>query len=190
MKTRKQLWAVSILLLAALCLAGCTDQEAEKGNALVDAGNKSLEEANKQTADAQKQLSDLLTEAEHDFPENRAALKGKVDAVTSLYDQCLANLKIAAEKYEAVSKLKIDDKLKDYYSTLAQSYRKMADQREISKKQAKLVTDESIQEHEEFVSKVNAFGADKDKLQAEVTSMQDKAKKIQTDNPGLFGKKS
>lgn len=190
MQTRKQLWAVSILLLTALCLAGCTDQDAEKGNELVAAGNKSIQEANQQGADAQKQLIDLLNEAEHYFPENRAALKGKVDAVLSLYDQCIANLKNGAEKYEAVSKLKIGDKLKDYYATLAQSYRKMVDQREISKKQANLVTDASIQEHEEFLSKVNSMGADKDKLQAEVTSLQDKAAKIQTDNPDLFRKKS
>jgi hypothetical protein len=190
MTTKKQLWAVTILLLAALCMAGCTDQEGEKGNELVSAANKSLEEATQQTADGQKQLVDLLNEAAQDFPENRAALKSKVDAVVSLYDQCLTNLKNGAEKYEAVSKLKIDDKLKEYYSTLAQSYRKMAEQREISKKQAKLIIDESIHEREEFLSKVNAFGEDKDKLQAEVTSMQDKAKKIQTDNPALFNNKS
>lgn len=190
MRTRTQLRAISILLLAALCLAGCKDLDAEKANELLAAGNKPLEEANQQTADAQKQLVDLINEAEHYFPEDRAALKGKVEAVTSLYDKCIANLKNGAEKYEAISKLKIDDKLKEYYATLAQSYRKMVDQREISKKQANLVTDASIHEHEEFVSKVSALGADKDKLQAEVTGLQDKAKKIQTDNPGLFVKKA
>jgi hypothetical protein len=171
-------------------MGGCKDQEAEKANELVAAGNQSLEEANKQGADALKQLTDLLNETAHNFHEDRAALKGKVDEVISAYDKVIANLKNGAEKYEAVSKMKIDDKLKDYYSTLAQSYRKMIDQRELAKKQAKLVTDESITEQEEFVSKVNSLGADKDKLQAEVTSLQDKAKKIQADNPGVFAKKS
>jgi hypothetical protein len=185
MRMKKHLWVVSILLLAALGLAGCKDQDA-----LVDTGNKSLEEGNKQTADAQKQLTDLLNETAHNFHEDRAALKGKVDEVVSAYDKSIASLKNGAEKYEEISKLKIDGKLKDYYSTLAQSYRKMVDQREISKKQAKLVTDESIAEQEEFVSKVNSLAADKDKLQAEVTGLQDKAKKIQADNPGVFTKRS
>ena len=190
MKTRKQLGAVSLLLLAAFCLMGCKDQELVKANELVTAGSKPLDDANKQSADAQKQLIDLIKEAAQDFPESRDGLKGKVDAVVSLYDKTIANLKDGAEKYEAASKLKIDDKLKDYYSTLAQSYRKMVDHIEISKKQAKLATDESIHEHDEFLSKVKSLGADKDKLQAEVMSLQDKAKKIQTDNPSVFEKKS
>src|SRR5262249_9816464 len=103
-------------------------------NEFVDAGNKSVEEANKQTAVAGKKLAALFGEENlKDFPENRASLKPKVDEVVALLDKSIANLKDAAEQFESASKLKLDDNLKDYYTTKAQSFRKLADLNELSK---------------------------------------------------------
>src|SRR5262249_12920845 len=153
---------------------GC--METGKANELVGAGNKSVEEANKLSADAGKKITDLFSqEGLKDFPENRAALKAKVDDVVSVLDKSSANLKSAAEKFEEASKLKIDDKLKDYYTAKAQSYRKLAEINEDTKKQAQMLNDESITDHQELAAKLTPIDEEKNRLQKELKDLEDKA---------------
>lgn len=186
MKTR-YVWAIAGMVLLALSLVGC--QETQKANALVDVGNKSVEEANKLSAEARKKTDDLFgAESMKDFPENRAELKSKVDDVNGLLDKSITSLKSAAEKFEEASKLKIDDKLKEYYTTKAQSYRKLADINETAKKQTSLLTDASISERDGLVSKLEPLDEQIKKMQKELDDLEAKAKKIQTDNPKLFQK--
>ncbi len=187
MKMTRHFWAVAGLLLLSLSLVGC--QETEKANALVDVGNKSVEEANKAATEAGNKLTQLFSEENlTNFPENRAALQSKVTEVNGLFDKSIASLKAAAEKFEEASKLKLDDKFKEYLTTMAQSYRKKAEIDETAKKQSSLLSDTSIEDVEALVSKIGSVSEQVNKLSKERTELDDKAKKIQTDNPSIFKK--
>jgi chromosome segregation ATPase len=185
MKMTRSLWAIVSLVFLSLSLVGC--METDKANKLVDEGNKSIDEANKVSADAGKKMTDLFDNLAH-FPENRDALKSKVDEVNGLLDKSITNLKAAADKFEEASKLKIDDKLKDYYVAKAQSYRKKAEVDETAKKQTALLTDASIDDMDALRAKMDPLQEQLNKLQKEQNDFEDKAKKIQSDNPNLFKK--
>ena len=187
MKMTRSLWAIVGLMFLSLSLVGC--METDKANKLIDAGNKSIEDANKVSADAGKKMTELFSgdNLTH-FPENRDALKSKVDEVNGLLDKSITSLKAAADKFDEASKLKIDDKLKDYYMAKAQSYRKKAEVDETAKKQTALLTDASIDSVEALKPKLDTLEEQLNKLQKEQNDFEDKAKKIQTDNPNLFKK--
>ncbi|GEM_PF-1673260 len=187
MKMTRHFWAVAGLLLLSLSLVGC--QETGKANALVDVGNKSVEEANKLSAEARTKSEELFKAAGgEDFPNNRASLKAKIDEVNGILDKSITSLKNAAEKFEEAAKLKIDDKLKEYYTAKAQSYRKLAEINETSKKQTLVLNDTSIEDRDTLISKLEPMDTQIQNLQKELNTLEEKAKKIQTDNPKLFQK--
>ena len=187
MKMTRHFWAIAGMVLVALSFVGC--QETQKANALVDVGNKSVEEANKASTEAGSKFSQLFSDENiKDFPENRDALKSKVAEVNGLFDKSIASLKTAADKFEEASKLKVDDKFKDYLTTMAQTYRKKAEIDETAKRQSALLGDASIQDSETLASKMGTLGEQVTKLQKEQSDLEAKAKKIQTDNPSIFKK--
>ena len=180
-------WAVAGVCLLALTLVGC--METGKANELVDVGNKSLDEANKAATEAANKSGELFaTEVITDFPENRDSLKSKVAETAGLYDKSITGLKAAADKFEEASKLKVDDKFKEYLTTMAQSYRKKAELNENAKKMVLLLSDTSIDGPEALASKMPSFNEQTNKLKKEASDLDAKAQKIQTDNPSIFKK--
>ena len=187
MKITRHFWAVAGLFLLALTLVGC--QETGKANELVDVGNKSVDEANKAATEAKNKFGELFTKENiTDFPENRDSLKSKVAEVAGLFDKSVTNLKSAADKFEEASKLKLDDKFKEYLTTMAQSYRKKAELNETAKKTVLLLSDTSIDGPEGLASKMQPLNEQTNKLQKEAGDLEAKAQKIQTDNPSIFKK--
>ena len=183
----RNFWGGAGLFLLVLSLVGC--METGKANELVDVGNKSVDEANKASTDAANKFSELFSQANiTDFPENRDALKSKVAETAGLFDKSIASLKTAADKFEEASKLKVDDKFKEYLTTMAQSYRKKADVNESAKKMVLLLGDTSIDGPEGLVSKMQPLKEQNDKLKKEQSDLEAKAQKIQTDNPSIFKK--
>src|SRR5262249_34667792 len=147
MKTRKQLWAVSIMLLMTLALVGC--METAKYNEFVDKANKAVAEQIKQDADIGKK-SVPFAENLKDLQENRDALKSQADEIIGLMDKSITNIKSAAENWEAASKLNVDDKLKEYATVQAQYCRKSIEANEYSKKMIQLVNDPSVTDYSEY----------------------------------------
>ena len=187
MKMTRNFWAVAGLCLLALTLVGC--METGKANELIDVGNKSVDEANKASTEAANKFGELFaTENISEFPENRDSLKSKVAETTGLFDKSITSLKTAADKFEEASKLKLDDKFKEYLTTMAQTYRKKAEVNESAKKQALLLSDTSIDGPEALASKMQSLSEQTSKLKKEASDLDAKAQKIQTDNPSIFKK--
>lgn len=188
MKTRKPLWAISIMILAALCMTGCG--ETGKANELMSAAQKSIEESNKSQAEAGQKFNALFgDESLKDFPEDRAALRSKADEVISLLEKTNAGYKDAADKFESASKLDVDAKIKEFLSLRAQYARKRVESNEyIAKQMVPLVKDESIQDSSELAEKFQQRKEQAQKLTQEEVEIDNKATQIQKDNPNLFKK--
>lgn len=121
---------LSLLLLASLVLACSALKNAGGGNQMAEA-NKLVESA-KEDLDAVDRISDEneektseLTRAEN--AGNADEVKKILDELINAIDDGLKHGESAAEKTEQASKLKIDDKYKEYLSYKAQAFRKQID---------------------------------------------------------------
>ena len=188
MKTRKQLWAISLMILVACCMTGCG--ETGKANELISAAQKSIDESNKLQTEAGQKFNALFAEENiKDFPENIGALKGKADEVISMLEKTNASYKDAADKFESASKLDINEKLKEFLSLKSQATRKRIEGNEyIAKQMATLVKDESIHDGSELEGKFMQRKEQVQKLANEEEALTNKATQIQKDNPNLFSK--
>lgn len=121
---------LSLLLLAALLLACSSLKNMGGGNQMAEA-NKLVESA-KEDLDAVDRISDENEEKTSEL--TRAENAGNADEVKKILDDLITAIddglkhgESAAEKTEQASKLKIDDKYKEYLSYKAQAFRKQID---------------------------------------------------------------
>jgi hypothetical protein len=178
---------LAILMMIFMGLA-CSGDDTEKANALVDEANKFVDEGNKNIKDAEtkgkefdQKVEDAKTNDEHD----KVSDFGKNELIP-LYDKMKDNFQKAGEKFDAASKLKVNDKFKEYLEAKAAEFKKRADYAESLKAIPKTLTDSK-----DKTAYKDAVKKDVEKSQAtlkEAQDLADKATKIQTDNPSIFKK--
>jgi undecaprenyl pyrophosphate synthase len=175
---------LAILMMIFIGLA-CSGDDTEKANALVDEANKFIVEGNKSVEQADSKLKEF--DAKVDALKNEDDLKAARDfgkQLTPLYDSMKDNFQKASEKFDAASKLKLNDKFKEYLETKAAEMKKRSEYGNELKAIPKALDDA---EGEKAYRDATATIVEKvQKMSKEAQELADKATKIQKDNPSIM----
>ena len=152
--------ALVTILLALAVACG----ETGKANQLIEEGNKLVQEGNQIFQDTQPKAEQVFNSAEG-FPDNQASLKPDAQAAADGFDKSASKLRDAAKKFEEASRLKIDDKFKEYLTLKAKEFNKHAEQVDVLKS---------------MVAAFNEAG-DLDSLNAKMTRGKEQAEKLDTE---------
>jgi hypothetical protein len=185
MKNLTAILAVLMLIFAGLA---CSSDETDKANALVDEANKFVAEGNKNIDDADRKgkefdqkVEAISSNDEHD----QVSEWGKTELVP-VYDKMKDNFQKASDKFAEASKLKVNDKFKEYLDTKAQEFKKRAEYAESLKAIPKTMTESK--DEKTYNEAVKKDVEKSQKLLQEAKDLGDKATKIQNDNPTIFKK--
>jgi hypothetical protein len=174
--------AVLMLLAVGLACSGSGSEETDKANKLVDDGNAAITDGKKSMTDAQEKITTMMgTDVKH-----LAEARTLASEAIRLYDQAEDKCKAAASKYDDASKLKIDDKFKDYLATKVKEYNKRAELIEALKAVPQALID--AQSRDAFTSRASAANQKAESLGKDADDLATQADKIQKDNPNSFKK--
>lgn len=171
-----------LLAFAAACNLG---DETDKANKLIDEGNQLVTDGNKMVQDAttkNNQLYDNLSD--ENFASEQTRLKTTAQEAVDGYDKSAAKYRDAANKFEEASKLKVDDKFKEYLSFKAQEFRKNAEGAEVGKSLSKAFIDSA--DGPTLLKKIGELKPRIETLSKEATEFQEKAEKVRADNKDKF----
>lgn len=186
--TRKLLAAVILALLVAA--PGC--------KYFIKASEDQIKEANKLQEEAD-QLAAKVDDAHNQTTQKEDAIKAEKkaktrqqlnDEETAIYDQAIADAKAAAEKYDQASKLKVDEKYKQYLDLRAQLMRKVGAHLSALKELPTARKDTSRQGQRTLRDKQADIKTRADKLKKEVDDLKAQADKMQKENGDKFKAKS
>jgi hypothetical protein len=180
----------ALLLLVAVALACSLGDETKKANELVSAGNAAVEEFKKAATDAEEKkekmlaaIDNLKTDDENikaEFEKVKVIAKDSVDGYTTAQTKC----KEVSSKYDEASKLKLNDKFKEYLSAKVKEWNKRAEVVEAAKGIPQALLDSK--NHEGFMSAARIAKDKMEKLDKEATDLREQADKIQKDNPTVI----
>jgi len=164
------------------CSGGSAD-ETDKANKLVDEGNAAINEGKKFVADAEQKKDKMLHTNVSQLGEARTIANEAIRA----YDQAEDKAKEAAAKFEEASKLKINDKFKEYLALKVKEFNKRAELVEALKSTPQALIDS--QSRSSFISRANAATQKAERLNKDANDLEAQADKVQKDNPDSFKKK-
>jgi hypothetical protein len=182
---------LALVVLAALALA-CGALKNLGSNSQADA-NKLVQDANNELkevdriADDNESKMDALDKADKDGDSKQ--VKSLLDDLMKAIDDGLKHGDVAASKLEEASKMKVDDKYKEYLSLKSQSLRKQIDAFKERKEAAKIMRDNydntdktAMQKAKDDFKKKNANFK---KLLGEAKDLSRKADDIARQNPNI-----
>ena len=172
--------ALMLLVVAVLACSGSIGNETEKANKLVTEGNAAVQEANKFVTDAEEKKNQMLRTKISEIEEARALAKEAIAA----YDKAENKCKEAAKKYDEASKLRINDKFKEYLTLKVKEYNKRAEVVETAKGTPQALIDSEDQER--FTTRAEANNEKVDALGKEAEDLASQADKLEKENPKIF----
>jgi len=176
------LFAALLLVGVVLACKSTSTDETEKANKLVNEGNAAIEDGKKLLNEAEDKKNTMLHTNVAQLGEARTLAN---EAIRE-YDQAEEKCKDAVAKYDEASKLKTDDKFKEYLSLKVKEYNKRAEMIEALKATPQALIDS--QNRAAFVSRANAATEKATRLGEEADDLAGQAGKIQKDNPNSFKK--
>jgi len=175
------LFAGLLLVAVVLACGGATD-ETDQANKLVNEGNTAIEDGKKYLKDAEEKKDQMLHLNVSQLGEARTTANEAIRA----YDRAEEKCKDAAGKFEEASKLKINDKFKEYLSLKVKEFNTRAALVETLKSTPQALIDS--QSRASFISRANAATQKAERLGKEADDLSAQAEKIQKDNPDSFKK--
>ncbi len=182
----KNLTGILALLLMIFAGLACSGDETEKANALVDEANKFIVEANKSVESAQTKGTefDKKVAAMSERDDKKAISEYSSKELVPLYDSMKDNFQKAGDKFNEASKLKLNDKFKEYLEAKSSEMKKRAEYAAELKSIPKALDDaDTKKDYDDAVAK----SLEKIKqIQKDAQDLADKAAKIQKDNPNVM----
>jgi hypothetical protein len=176
----KPLLALAILVAAVLACSSGKNSEVDKANKLVDEGNAAVQEAKKHVTEAEDKKSQMLKTNVSQLAQARVLAAESVAAYDRAKDKC----KEAAQKYDEASRLKINEKFRDYLILKAKEYNKRAEVVDTAKDTPQAVIEST--NRSSFVIRANANNQKVAQLVKEADDLGAQADKLQKDNPNIF----
>jgi hypothetical protein len=172
---RKYLNALLALSLFIAIVLACSSggNDTEKANKLVDEGNASVQDAKKSITEAEDLKQKMLHTDVSQLAEARATAK---DAIAA-YEKAETKCKDAAAKYDEASRMKLNDKFKEYLALKVKEYNKRGEMVAMAKGVPQALIDSESREG--WVNKANEVNAKVDKLRQEADDIAAQADKIQ-----------
>ena len=172
--------AAFVLLIVVVLACSSGGNETEKANKLVDEGNAAVQDAKKDITEAESLKQKMLSTDVAQLSEARSTAK---DAIAA-YDKAEAKCKEAAAKYDEASRLKLNDKFKEYLALKVKEYNKRAEMVTTAKGVPQALIDSESREG--WVKKANDINEKVDSIRKDADDLGAQAEKIQKDNPDIF----
>lgn len=179
---------MALLLMVAAVLACSLFDDTNKANKLVDEGNAAITDAKKLAVDADEKkgkMDDAVSAIKKGDAGLEAARSMAKDLIAA-YDKTKAKEDEAAKKFEEASKLKTNDKFKEYLQIMTKEFQKRSELFETAKGIPQALIDSK--NREAYNTATNAVNEKLDKLRKEADDLDGQATKIQKDNPDVFKK--
>jgi hypothetical protein len=173
------------LFIATSFITSCG--EMNRANRLVEDSNNAVRESERYAEEADEKLKTLDRRRE-EFPGNREELAVIAQEAIKLLDRAAQKLREAAENYDAASRAKIDDKLREYLSLKAQEFSKHVEHLEAAREIPKSIMDSSITDFSLLNERRIEINAQIEKLKKEWEDLAARAKKIREENKDKFEK--
>jgi hypothetical protein len=176
---------VALALLVGLVLACSSGDETDKANKLVAEANTAIGEGNKSAVEAGRKNDQIFDSIKPDsFEEDKERLKGTIKEALDGFTQSADKFREAAKKFEEASKLKINDKFKEYLVLKSQEFNKNAEQMEAARAMPQAVQDSS--DAAALSQKIKENKERYEKLEKEAKELADKAEKVRSENKDKF----
>lgn len=185
MKNLTGILAIFMILAIGLACSGSFGDETTKANTLVDEANKFVTTANESVMKAGTKADEL--EKKIDTIKGDEELKSARDLgkeLMPIYDSMSENFKKAGDKFEEASKLKVNEKHKEYLETKAKEMKLRSDYALELKKIPQALNDSDGEKA--FRDASGKIVDNVNKLTKEAKELSDKADKIQKDNPDVM----
>jgi hypothetical protein len=176
---------LSLSLMIAFVVACNLGDDTNKANGLVGDGNKAIVVANQSSVDALSKNSKLFGDLKS-FPGDREKVRAEAQEEMDLIDKSSASFREASKKFEEASKLKLEDKFKEYLALKSQEFAKHADQVDVAKELPQAVLDPATKDALALRSKITDINNRVMKLETEWKDLETKADKIRADNKDKF----
>jgi uncharacterized coiled-coil DUF342 family protein len=181
MNPRIKSYAVlAMMCLLTFALACNLGDETDKANKLIEEGNAAITEGDKIFNDANNKFTAL------DLSADKDKTKASAQEVADGFDKAAAKAREAAKKFDEASKLKVDDKFKEYLSLKSKEFGKKADQIDAAKGLPKAMIDSP--DEAAMTSKVAEINARIETLDKEWKDLSAQADKIRDQNKDKFQK--
>src|SRR6266576_1469185 len=144
---------MAFILLIAAVLACNSGNETEKANKLVDEGNTAVQDAKKNLTEAEQLKQKMLVTDVSHLDDARSTAKESIAA----YEKAEAKCKEAASKYDEASRLKLNEKFKEYLTLKVKEYNKRAELVHTAKGVPQALIDSESREG--WISKANSVNA-------------------------------
>lgn len=188
MRKKSNIWLVVLLAAVSLGLAcGGQEDEANKlvneANVLITKNNELITKSN--ALNTQLMGGEVLSKVE-DMEKYKTDNKAKFDELISLSEQLEKNKNEAAAKFDQASKMKVDDKFKEYATLNAQELRKRAeiDKADVAFFKA-FLAEKDVEKGDKLIEESNKKNTD---LKKEADEIMAKSEKLIKDNPNVFKK--
>jgi hypothetical protein len=186
MKARR-LGLLTLLALALVGAAACKFYETDKANKLVEAANASITEANSKWQSGTSKLDQMQNDALKVEDEDEAGLakvRGDAKAVIADLEKARDGFTDGGNKFLEAAKMKVPDKLKEYWEAKGQEMKKRGEQATALLADPQALLDS--QNREDY--KTKAVEAEKkfQTIKKEADDLETKANKIYEDNKALF----
>ncbi|HEX3280181.1 MAG TPA: hypothetical protein VHR36_03030 [Pyrinomonadaceae bacterium] len=172
------------LLIAAVVACSTTstnsNNDLAKANKLVDEGNAAVEQGKKFVQEAEDKKTAMLQMNVRRIAEARVIAAEAIAA----YDKAAEKCKEAAQKYDEASRLKINEKFKDYLILKVKEYNKRAEMVGVAKDTPQALIEST--NRSSFIIRVNSNTEKVNQLGKEADELASQADKLQKDNPGDF----
>jgi hypothetical protein len=172
--------ALALLVAAMVACSGSIGNQTEKANKLVTEGNAAVQEGTKFLTEAEEKKEQMLQAEISEIEEARALAKEAIAA----YDKAAEKCKEAAKKYEEASKLRINDKFKEYLTLKVKEYNKRAEVVETAKGTPQALIDSENQKS--FITRAEANNEKVDALGKEAEDLASQSDKLEKENPKIF----
>ncbi|HEX8142839.1 MAG TPA: hypothetical protein VF553_09605 [Pyrinomonadaceae bacterium] len=182
---RNALLALTLLVGFVLACSSTGGDETDKANKLVAEANTAIEAGNKAAVEAGRKNDQVFDEIKTDsFAEDKERLNSTIKEAIDGFTQSAEKFREAAKKFEEASKLKINDKFREYLVLKSQEFNKNAEQVEAARAMPQAILDSS--DGAELSRKVRENKERYTKLEKEAKELSDKAEKVRAENKDKF----
>ncbi len=188
MKRINTLNTLLMLATAFVLIIGCSggNQQAE-ANKIVDTANKKLDETKELYSKTEARNSTLFSaniQTVQQLFSYKAKMGGEAKSIVADYEKVAENLKDIAKQYDEISRLKVDDKYKEYAKLKSDEFAKRAEAVGVRKGNALAFAE--IDNPKTMTEKFGENNTKSDKLFKDAEDIAGKAKKIEEDNKEIF----
>ena len=179
MNTRiKRYTTLALMALLTFAVACSFGDETEKANKLVQEGQTAITEGERLFTEANAKFTAI------EVSDDKEKVKTSAQEVMDGFEKAAGKVREASRKLDEASKLKVNEKFKEYLVLKSKEFAKRADVVEAAKGLPQAIMDSS--DAEAMKSKVDGVGETISKLEKEADGLAAQADKIRADNKDKF----